>query len=251
MIGKFNFTQLLFLMQLLVLCPSNVYSQEQQTISIIGNVFAKNGENEKVEQVATEIVKIKRNEHGHENNRERKTTDGKLLEQEQSIYGANRIIKANFTGYVRKDSYEITRTESGDFIGIYSDADKKKEVEIRKGSKPLYLTTELSQVPKDYWQELQKGEQIEFEMAIPFLNDKFSFTMSKVSSTSGSDETVRVKFSMSSFFLRMIADDIYMDFNNNTKDLLQFIGYVELFEEMKERYDYKHATVVYERSDRK
>jgi hypothetical protein len=135
------------------------------------------------------------------------------------------------------------RIESCTKIGNdFSLSFKKNKNEVLKSKtiavpSPAVCDAGFSNVVKENFDKLLKGESVVINMIVPERFDYYSFRYTKVKNVkfSGKD-AVLIKMESDNYIIRQLVDPMYLTFDVSTRKLLQYEGVSSISNEKGERY---------------
>ena len=126
----------------------------------------------------------------------------------------------------RDGSLEAAKTEGGVTELTYR-KNRKKAIETKKIRipGPIVIDGGFTNFVKDHWQDLEKGEKISFNFAVPSQLDYFAFRMFKAQEiTFGGKRAVIYKMELDQPILRAIFPAVMLTYNMSSRRLMQYEG---------------------------
>jgi hypothetical protein len=99
---------------------------------------------------------------------------------------------------------------------------------------------------QDHWDELKKGKSLQVEFGVFELERKVGFVLKKHSLD---EKTLVVKLKPSNFFIAMLVDPLFMEFDTTTKRITKFRGRTPLKKKVGSQWKPFDAEIVYSETE--
>lgn len=172
-----------------------------------------------------------------------------VVMRERALMLGDRILSQSIEQLQIGEAYELEREEDKITFRTFSLADgKRKEISSRQEKAgPLFVTGPSMKVwIRNHWDELMEGKEITLDFGVFEVERSLSFTFQKQRELElDGKPTISVKMRPASFFLTMLVEPIFLQFDLATKQLVHFKGRTPLKEKVNNTWKNFDAEIEY------
>ena len=200
---------------------------------------AYNLKNERLLYTVTNTFTFEKDRHV-ETKVEYKNSKGELIVEETRSYRKHKTVPdVSLVDY--RNSYKEGAELIDSKINLFNQRQaKEKRQQTITLSEPMVISAGIENLVKNYWNQLDQGEKIQFRYILPGKLDDFYLTIRKIKNKSRQRSGCYVfKIVAKNFLLRSVVKPIYLTFTTANKKLKVFEGYSNVLNEKGKRFRVK------------
>jgi hypothetical protein len=153
-----------------------------------------------------------------------KDLKGELAFEEKALIKGSELIKDEIDQRQLKQKATIEKVDK-EIVFTLTDSDGKTKTSREKFKGSLVVAATFSPWVRDHWEQLVKGEKIEFRYGVWNRQETVGFELFKVSEEIIDEKkTFKFKMKASSFIIAALVDPIYFTYSDKGERLLSYVG---------------------------